>query len=148
MKSEAIIVASVSIIDNGKVLLIKEKTSSGIEKWNFPSGRMEYGEDISLVAYREVQEEVGLNVCLIGTTGSYQFISATNDQVILFHFIGEIINGDIVLEEGITDYAWIKLGDLSVWGKDELREPEVIKKILNNLMDENIYPVCIFQSCM
>lgn len=85
IQNEIVLVVSVSIVRDNQVLMIKENKPSAIDKWNFPSGRIEKKEDILLAACREVKEETGLEVNLQYTTGVYNFISASNDQVILFH---------------------------------------------------------------
>lgn len=139
-----VLVASVSIINHDKVLMIKENKPNAVHKWNFPSGHIEYGEDILYSAKREVKEETGLDVKLIGTTGVYNFTSNTNNQVILFHFIGEITGGTLHLEEDeITDCRWIKTKDLLALEKEELREPHVLKQITHNLVEENIYSISV-----
>ncbi|MBV7508988.1 NUDIX domain-containing protein [Bacillus sp. sid0103] len=66
-----VLVVSVSIIKDEKVLMIKENKQNVINKWNFPSGRIEPGEDILYAARREVKEETGLDVELTDTTGIY-----------------------------------------------------------------------------
>ena len=140
-----VLVASVSVFSNDKVLIIKENKPTAVDKWNFPSGHIEYGEDILYSARREVKEETGLDVKLIGTTGVYNFISNTNDQVILFHFIGEITGGTLNLtEDEITDSKWIQVNDLIAFEKKDLRESHVIKQIINNLLEENIYSISVF----
>jgi len=140
-----VLVASVSIFGNDKVLIIKENKPTAVDKWNFPSGRIEYGEDILYSARREVKEETGLDVKLIGTTGVYNFISNTNNQVILFHFIGEVTGGTLNLEEDeITDSKWIKVKNLLAFEDEELREPHVMKQIIDNLLEENIYSISVF----
>ena len=140
-----ILVASVSIFNEAELLIIKENKPNAVEKWNFPSGRIEFGEDIPYSARREVKEETGLDVKLIGSTGVYNFISSTNNQVILFHFIGEVTGGSINLEEDeIIECKWIKLNDLVKFENDDLREPEVLKQIINNLLKKNIYPINIY----
>ena len=140
-----VLVASVSIFNETEVLIIKENKPTAVEKWNFPSGRIEYGEDILYSARREVKEETGLDVELIGTTGVYNFISSTNNQVILFHFIGEVTGGSINLEEDeISDSKWIKVSDLVKFENEDLREPEVLKQIINNLLKNNLYPINIY----
>jgi 8-oxo-dGTP diphosphatase len=63
--------------------MLKENEPNDVHKWNFPSGHIEYGEDILYSARREDKEETGLDLKLIGTTGVYNFISNTNNQVIL-----------------------------------------------------------------
>lgn len=138
-----VLVASVSIFNHDKVLMIKENKPNAVHKWNFPSGHIEYGEDILYSARREAKEETGLDVKLIGTTGVYNFTSNTNNQVILFHFIGEITGGRLHLEEDeITESRWIKTKDLLALEKD-LREPHVLKQIIHNLVEENIYSISV-----
>jgi 8-oxo-dGTP diphosphatase len=140
-----VLVASVSIFSNGKVLIIKENKPTAVDKWNFPSGHIEYGEDILYSARREVKEETGLDVKLFGTTGVYNFNSNTNNQVIKFHFIGEVTGGTLNLEEdAIIDSKWIKVSDLLAFDNEDLREPHVIKQIINNLLEENIYSISVF----
>ncbi|WP_226673479.1 NUDIX hydrolase [Rossellomorea aquimaris] len=137
-----VLIASVSILSNDKVLLIKENKPTAVLKWNFPSGHIEYGEDILYSAQREVKEETGLDVKLISTTGVYNFISNTNHQVILFHFIGEVTGGTLYLQEDeITDSKWITIKDLLAFENEELREPHVLKQILTNLLEDNIYSI-------
>jgi ADP-ribose pyrophosphatase YjhB (NUDIX family) len=41
-----VLVVSVSIFRDDKVLIIRENKPTAIDKWNFPSGHIEYGEDI------------------------------------------------------------------------------------------------------
>jgi 8-oxo-dGTP diphosphatase len=130
-----ILVVSVSIFREDKVLIIKENKPSVRNKWNFPSGRIEPGEDILDAARREVKEETGYDVKLTGTTGIYNFISSTNDQVILFHFTGEIIGGSLQLEANeIIDCKWIMTSDLLIPDLNEIREADVIKQIAENLI--------------
>ncbi|QHE62569.1 NUDIX domain-containing protein [Rossellomorea vietnamensis] len=139
-----VLIASVSIFNQDKVLMIKENKPNAVHKWNFPSGHIECGEDILYSAKREVKEETGLDVKLVGTTGVYNFTSNTNNQVILFHFIGEISGGTIHLEEDeITDSRWIKTNDLLALEKEELREPHVLKQIIHNLVEENFYSISV-----
>ncbi|MBT2636583.1 NUDIX hydrolase [Bacillus sp. ISL-39] len=140
-----VLVASVSIFSNDKVLIIKENKPNAVDKWNFPSGRIEYGEDILYSAKREVKEETGLDVKLIGTTGVYNFISSTNSQIILFHFIGVITGGALYLEEDeISDSKWIKVSDFVTFDNKDLREPIVIKQILDNLLKEKLHSISMY----
>lgn len=140
-----VLVASVSIFSDDKVLIIKENKPNAVDKWNFPSGRIEYGEDILYSAKREVKEETGLDVKLIGTTGVYNFISSTNSHIILFHFIGVVTGGSLYLEEEeITDSKWIRVSDLVTFENEDLREPIVIKQILDNLLKEKVHSISIY----
>ncbi|MCY8142173.1 NUDIX domain-containing protein [Bacillus haynesii] len=145
LQNGIVLVASVSIFSDDKVLMIKENKPAAINKWNFPSGRIEYGEDILYSARREVKEETGLDVNLIAATGVYNFISSTKNQVILFHFIGEVTGGSLNLEEDeIVDSKWIKVNDLVTFKNEDLREPNVIKQIIDNLLKENLHSTSVY----
>jgi 8-oxo-dGTP diphosphatase len=140
-----VLVASVSIFNESEVLIIKENKPTAFDKWNFPSGRIEYGEDILYSARREVKEETGLDVKLIGTTGVYNFFSSTNNQVILFHFIGEVTGGSINHEgDEISESKWTTVSDLVKFENKDLREPKVLKQIINNLLKKNLYSINMY----
>jgi 8-oxo-dGTP diphosphatase len=125
--------------------LIKENKPFAMNKWNFPSGRIESGEDILNAARREVKEETGLDVELTSTTGIYNFKSSAGNQVILFHFIGEVTGGSLNIEEDeIIDSKWVKMLDLVNIDNEELRDARVIKQIVNNLVIKNFYSINIF----
>lgn len=140
-----ILVVSVTIFRNDEVLLIKENKPTAFNKWNFPGGRIEFGEDILYAARREVKEETGLEVKIINTTGVYNFISSTNNQVILFHFTGEVTGGSLILgEDEISDSSWVKVKDLEKFNNGELREPKILKQIIDNLIKDKFYSINIF----
>ncbi|HEU5141269.1 MAG TPA: NUDIX domain-containing protein [Bacillales bacterium] len=140
-----VLVASVSILSDDKVLMIRENKPTAFNKWNFPGGHIEYGEDILYSARREVKEETGFDVNLTGTTGVYNFISSSNDQVILFHFIGEVTGGSLNLEEDeITDSKWIKINELIKFENEDLRDPNALKQIIDNLLKENFHSISAF----
>ncbi|MCZ8517778.1 NUDIX domain-containing protein [Paenibacillus filicis] len=142
-----VLVASVSIIREDKVLIIKENKLIARNKWNFPSGRIEPGEDILDAARREVKEETGYDVTLTGTTGVYNFISSTNNQVIMFHFTGEIIGGALQLEENeIIDSKWIAVSDLLIPDLHEFRAAVVIKQIAENLVNGKNYSLSLYNT--
>lgn len=140
-----VLVASVSVINDNEVLIIKENKPFAMNKWNFPSGRIEYKEDILDAARREVKEETGFDVKLTGTTGVYNFISSSNDQVILFHFTGEIIGGSLRFEEDvIIDSKWIKVSELMSFDNNQLRDPSVIRQIVDRIVNQKVHPITIF----
>lgn len=145
-QNSIVLVVSVSVIQNDKVLMIKENKPDAINLWNFPSGRMEADEDILFAARREVKEETGLDVKLTSTTGIYNFVSSTQDQVIMFHFIGEVTGGSINLEEDeIIDSNWVTVHELLGFNDGELRNPGVIKQIANCLVNNSFHSINIFQ---
>ncbi|GBK65290.1 NUDIX domain-containing protein [Paenibacillus macerans] len=145
MFGNVVVIVSVSIISNGKILMIKEYKPNAYNKWNFPSGHIEWGEDILNAACREVKEETGLDINLLSTTGVYNFLSLSKDHIILFHFIGEIIGGSLLLEEQkIIDSKWVTINDILRWDTAQLREGIIIKNIAERLYNGINYPIALF----
>lgn len=140
-----VLVVSVSVLKENQVLMIKEHKPGAFNKWNFPSGRIEYMEDILVAACREVKEETGYDVRLTGTTGVYNFTSSTNNQVILFHFTGEIVGGALELQEDeVIEASWVDLDELLDFDLNELRDGNVIKQIADRLLNNEINSLDIF----
>jgi 8-oxo-dGTP pyrophosphatase MutT (NUDIX family) len=140
-----VLVVSVSILHEDKLLMIRENKASVKNTWNFPSGRIEYGEDILEATRREAKEETGYDVKITATTGIYNFMSSTNHQVLLFHFTGEIIGGSLQLNASeIIDSKWIAPTDLLIPDLLELRDKELIEQITENLISQNEYPLALF----
>jgi 8-oxo-dGTP pyrophosphatase MutT (NUDIX family) len=87
------------------------RSYSGI--WALPKGTPQAGETIEQVAAREVQEETGLQVRLIGYVGSISY-SFIRDQIRYYkqvrHFLFEAIGGDITLHDHEYDRVeWFSL---------------------------------------
>lgn len=144
-KAEIVLVVSVSIMRDGKVLMVKENKPAVRNKWNFPGGRIEQGEHILEAARREAKEETGYDIELTGTTGIYNFNSDTNHQVIMFHFIGETVGGILQIDGSeIMDCAWITASELLIPGFIELRDAGVIKQITNNLITGKQYSLSLY----
>jgi 8-oxo-dGTP pyrophosphatase MutT (NUDIX family) len=141
-----VLVVSVTVMKDNKVLLIKENKSTAYNQWNFPSGRIEKYEDILEAAKREVKEETGLEVELLSTTGVYNFVSETNHQVILFHFMGEIKGGKVELpEDEILDSKWMSLEEIMNLRNEHIRHPMVIRQIVDALQKGQFYPTTLFK---
>ncbi|MFC3705356.1 NUDIX hydrolase [Devosia honganensis] len=102
--------ASVAIVRDGKVLLIKRAFAPYQNLWTFPGGRMDEGETPEQCAIREVEEEVGLAirnprlalVQSLGRDGSYRLaVFATTD-----------FSGIIRPSDEIADHKWADPGML------------------------------------
>jgi ADP-ribose pyrophosphatase YjhB (NUDIX family) len=64
-----VVAASVAVTSNDGELLMVKRTDSG--NWSLPGGTMALGESVSQCAVRELLEETGLEVEIIGIVGIY-----------------------------------------------------------------------------
>ena len=97
--------ASVALLREGRVLLIRRARSPFLGDWTLPGGRREPGETIETTAIREVYEEIGVDIrdivpvmrMPVGEGGRYSL------QV----FATETFSGEIVLSDEVSDFAWL-----------------------------------------
>ncbi|MMZ63660.1 hypothetical protein D1872_259290 [compost metagenome] len=72
-------------------------------------------------------------------------MSRTNNQVILFHFIGEMTGGVLKLEEDeISDSKWVQVNELAKIENEDLREPGVLKQIIDNLLQNKVHSISMY----
>jgi mutator protein MutT len=97
--------ASVGIVRDGKILLIKRALAPYQHLWTYPGGRIEDGETVEQCAIREIAEEIGLTVRNLkpvmvqnlGRDESFKLaIFATTD-----------FSGSILASSEIADHKWV-----------------------------------------
>lgn len=114
-----VIISDVIIIEDNKVLLVQERKQKAYGLWNFPGGRVEDGETPEQAAYREIREE--LNVELIDAsylkTYPYQIPGVEFDLNV---FTGRIKGKIMVKNDEIMAYVWFTLSQIEAM-KDKLR---------------------------
>jgi mutator protein MutT len=119
--------ASVALVRNGKVLLIKRAFPPYQHLWTFPGGRLEPGETIEQCVIREVKEELGLAVRnpqpvlvqQLGGGGTYQ----------LAVFVSSDFSGTIMPSSEIADYKWVDPAALPAF-RTTTRLDDVIRQCL------------------
>ena len=103
-----------------KILLIKRSTPPFVGYWALPGGRAERGELVEQTVVREVKEETGLDVKIVGKVGEYRekgIQAGLEYDYFPACFLVDLVGGEIWKQE--SEIAEIKLFSL-----DEL--PEVL----------------------
>lgn len=81
-----IVAAGAVIIDNDRVLLVREQKEA-LSDWFFPGGQYEdYDRDFEATAIREAKEEVGLDVTLIKPLRP-TVLQTEKNHIVLLHFL-------------------------------------------------------------
>jgi 8-oxo-dGTP diphosphatase len=139
-------IASVSIIKDGLLLMVKEGKKENYGRWNIPSGRPEEGEAISDCAVRETLEETGYNVYLKGLTGIYCFKSETGASLIRFNYMGDIRSGEIKTNgKEILDVEWLSFEKIASLKDGEIWNAISIRRIVDDLKKGTVYPIDILK---
>jgi len=110
-----------AIFRDGRVLLVRRARSPGKGFYSLPGGRVEFGESLHTALHREVDEETGLRIEILGLAG-WREVLPTNGgggHYVIVSFAARWAAGEPVLNDEHDDFKWIdpdRLGDLSVTG--------------------------------
>lgn len=129
-----IVVALKGIVQNNKKILIvkrHDKDEQGAGTWEFPGGKLEFGEGFSDCLEREFLEEVGLNISVDELLYATNFKTDPERQVILLCFKCSVNNtSDVKLSFEHSDFLWASREDA---------EKLLDKGILRDIAENNIF---------
>ncbi|MBB6171739.1 8-oxo-dGTP pyrophosphatase MutT (NUDIX family) [Nocardiopsis mwathae] len=110
--NSVVIAASAAVFDGDGRLLMQRRTDNGL--WALPGGAMEQTESLPAAAVREVKEETGIDVEIVGLVGTY-----TDPRHIIAYDDGEVrrqfnicfrarpIGGTLRVSAESTEVHWI-----------------------------------------
>ncbi len=82
------------------LLLGRRAINPGRGRWSFPAGYVDRGEVLELAASREVREETGLEVRIVGLVGAY---STAGRPLIFIAYAGESVGGALQPGSEVTE---------------------------------------------
>ena len=130
--------ASVVVLQDQKVLLIKRGKEPYKGHWSLPGGTQEFGETLKECAKRELKEETGLDA------GELKF-AATRDRIqkneggnpkhhfVLTTYIARSFSGEPAANDDAIDIGWFTPEDM----EELLTTPETPSFIVEVLANEN-----------
>ena len=112
---------SAAIFREGKVLLVRRSRSPGKGFYSLPGGRVEYGESLHQALAREVDEETGLRIDIIGLAGWREVLpgAAGGGHYVIMSFAARWKALEPVLNDEHDDFRWLApgaFGDLKLTG--------------------------------
>lgn len=84
--------AGAIVILEGQIVLLRRSIQPGLGKYVFPGGFVDRGESPQAAAVREVREEVGLRVALLGILDAY--LSNGGDTVVIA-YAADVLGGEL-----------------------------------------------------
>jgi len=119
-----------AIFRDDKILLVRRARSPGKGFYSLPGGRVEFGESLHDALRREVDEETGLRIEIVGLAGWREVLPGATGggHYLIMSFAARWMANEPVLNEELDDFKWLApddvgLGDLKLTGG----LPEVIE---------------------
>lgn len=91
---------------DGRLLLARRKFEPWQGCWYFPSGFVEYGDDVEDTARREIQEETGLAVDIGPLFGIYSYFDDPRQHGIIILFRAAIVGGALEAGDDAAEVAF------------------------------------------
>ncbi len=112
---------SAAIFRGDKILLVRRARSPAKGFYSLPGGRVEFGESLHAALHREVDEETGLKIDIVGLAGWREVLpeSAGSGHYLIMSFAARWTEKEPVLNEELDDFKWLSpdaLDDLRLTG--------------------------------
>jgi ADP-ribose pyrophosphatase YjhB (NUDIX family) len=112
---------SAVIFRDGKVLLVRRARSPGKGFYSLPGGRVEFGESLHTALTREVDEETGLTIDIVGLAGWREVLPSAGGggHYLIMSFAARWVGREPRLNDEHDDFKWLAPGsfdDLKLTG--------------------------------
>ncbi|MBC8144085.1 MAG: NUDIX domain-containing protein [bacterium] len=141
---QSTLVVSAAIVRDERVLMVQEGKEHCRCMWGLPGGRVEPGERLVDAIVREVAEETGLVVRVVGITRVLRYISQQGFHTVRVNFIVERVGGDLRVDgEEILDAIWMSFGEIDAMPDASLRTASIARQVISDVREMRVYPLDI-----
>ena len=107
----------VVVLRGNDVLLVRRGEPPRKDQWSIPGGKQERGETVRDAAHREIREETGVEIALIGLVDVVDGIrrdetGAAISHYTLIDFAAEWVSGEAVAGDDAAEARWTPLDGL------------------------------------
>jgi 8-oxo-dGTP diphosphatase len=110
-------VGAIAFDGDGRVLLVRRGQPPNQSAWSVPGGRIEPGETVCDAVVREMAEETGLEVGVLGLVAAFDWIERAPGGELRRHFVildhlVEVRGGELAAGDDAAEAAWFAPDEL------------------------------------
>lgn len=106
---------SAAIFRDGRLLLVRRAVEPARGFYSLPGGRVEFGESLEQAVAREVGEETGLDIDVIGLAGFREVLPdparGLGGHYVILSFAARWRGGKVTLNQELDDARWLDPAD-------------------------------------
>jgi 8-oxo-dGTP diphosphatase len=107
----AIQVVAALIVQGGRLLICQRKSGPFASKWEFPGGKVETGEGLEQALFRELKEELDIDVSSTREIFRHRYrYSSGRELDLIFFRVDEY--GGAVINRIFQDIRWVETADV------------------------------------
>ena len=126
------------LVEKDKILLVREGKGPQKGLWGLPKGSVDEGELPQLAVKRELIEECGIDVEIIGLVGLRECLIKETPAIFMAYLVNSKNSVIKIDNDEITDYGWFGVKDFQTlsWISEAMRE--IAEKAVTNYDGEMI----------
>ena len=110
--------AGIAFDAGGRVLLVRRGRPPDHSRWSAPGGRIEAGETAAQAVVRELAEETGLEVRVVGLVAAVDWIERDDEGAVRVHYVildhlVEVTGGELEAGDDAADARWFTPDELA-----------------------------------
>ena len=126
------------LVEKNKILLVKEGKGPQNGLWGLPKGSVDEGELPQLAIKRELREECGIDVEVLGLVGLRECLIKETPAIFMAYLVNSINPVIEIDNDEITDYGWFEIEDFQSLSWISEAMEELAKKAVTNYDGEMI----------
>jgi 8-oxo-dGTP diphosphatase len=134
------------VVEEDRVLLVREGRGRKRGRWNLPGGRVVEGERLIAAAVRETKEETGYHIKCESLVGVYINTHHRTRPSVRLHLLARVVDGDIAIDgDEIVDARWFALEQVADLPDRKLWVPSLLRQTLAQVSAEAGCPLRVLR---
>ena len=122
------------VVSDGKILMLLRNHEPFAGYWVLPGGHVEKDETVEQALFREIKEETGLNVEILGLIGIFSDPDRDPRGLVSVAYLVRPLEGDININRESSNWAWFYWDEIpSNVGFDHMKIIDAGKALWTNL---------------